>query len=77
MLAQNLHKNDKISEDSQIVRQRLITSIKQERLCSLQERGLDISKEQLPSRQKENTKIGSPGILLKYMASEQGTMAIN
>lgn len=82
MLTQNLHKNDKISEDSQTVRQILITSIKQERLeelglCNLKERGLGITKEQLPSRQKEITKIGSPGILRKYMASEQGTIAIN
>lgn len=77
-----MHKNDKISEDSQIVRQILITSLKQERLeelglCNLKDRSSEIIKEQLPSRQKKTTKTGSPGILLKNMASEQGTMAIN
>lgn len=46
-------------------------------LCSLKEKGLEITEEQPPSRQKEITKTGSPDILLKYMASEQGTMAIN
>lgn len=82
MLTWTLHKNDKVSEDGQIVRRILINSIKQERLeklglCSLKERGLDSTKEELPRRQKEIINIWSPGISLKYMASEQGTMAIH